>query len=411
MLWHVLDVRAVWVKEFAAALDRQVPTLGWLPDIGSVAMFRHRERDEILLDPLLRVRHFPLQRGFARRPLAWLAREASRITRRLLRHSGGADSSVLVCCAPHYAGVVARWTGPSVYYVTDLFVACGEASERIRCLDRRMCEVADIVCPNSRRIASYLVAEANCAEAKIVVIPNATRGSNVLRASLLSPQEVPGDVVSLPRPIAGVIGNLAANMDWELLEWVAGRTPWLSWLFVGPTAMPISEPAQERARRRLMEAGGRVHFVGPRPYGALRDYARSLDVAILPYRRREPTYSGSSTRFYEHLAACRPMLATRGFEELLGKEPLLRLVDSAEEMLTELRRLRQAGFRDGYEESRWHVSRGETWDARAAAMRQGLAERWRSGKGDCRTSRPGGEGISAAGTMRTLGLRSPGEGQ
>ena len=35
----------------------------------------------------------------------------------------------------------------------------------------------------------------------------------------------------------------------------------------------------------------------------LAAYARAFDVAVLPYRRVEPTYSGSSTRFYEHLAA------------------------------------------------------------------------------------------------------------
>src|ERR1035438_206201 len=80
-----------------------------------------------------------------------------------------------------------------------------------------------------------------------------------------------------------------------------------------------------------MSRGGRVVFTGGKRYGDLQAYARSLDVAFLPYqRRKEPTYSGSSTRFYEHLAACRPMISTRGFEELLHKEPLLRLVDRAD---------------------------------------------------------------------------------
>src|ERR1700678_4648880 len=105
---------------------------------------------------------------------------------------------------------------------------------------------------------------------------------------------------------------------------------------------------QPTARHRLLGAGGRVRFVGPKAYGDLKDYARALDVAILPYRKREPTYSGSSTRFYEHLAACRPMISTRGFAELLEKPPLVTLVDTANEMEEALNALRAEGFTDGY---------------------------------------------------------------
>ena len=82
--------------------------------------------------------------------------------------------------------------------------------------------------------------------------------------------------------------------------------------------------------------------------------------------------SGSSTRFYEHLAACRPMIATRGFEELLHKQPLLKLVDTGEEMVRELRRLEQTGFVDGVEEMRWRSSQAGTWHTRARGIRAGL---------------------------------------
>jgi glycosyltransferase involved in cell wall biosynthesis len=93
---------------------------------------------------------------------------------------------------------------------------------------------------------------------------------------------------------------------------------------------------------------------------------------VLPYRKIEPTYSGSSTRFYEHLAACRPILATRGFEELLHKEPLLRLADSDDQMTAALEELREMNFRDGYEELRRRASQNETWESRAQQMRNSL---------------------------------------
>lgn len=112
----------------------------------------------------------------------------------------------------------------------------------------------------------------------------------------------------------------------------------------------------------------RVRFLGAKAYGVLKDYARSFDVAILPYAKREPTFSGSPTRFYEHLAACRPKLATRGVEQLLQKEPLVRLVKGADDLLGALQQLRAANFQDGFEQIGWAVSRRETWLDRAQSM-------------------------------------------
>jgi glycosyltransferase involved in cell wall biosynthesis len=118
-----------------------------------------------------------------------------------------------------------------------------------------------------------------------------------------------------------------------------------------------------------------VRFLGPKPYHELASYARSFDAAVLPYLKREPTYSGSSTRFYEHLAACRPMFATRGFAELLNKEPLVRLVDDAQELARLLEGLRRSSFVDGLERDRWAASRGQTWEARASRLRAELTRR------------------------------------
>ena len=375
-MWHVLDVRAVWIKEFTAALSAQVPTLGWCPEITATGMFRNYENQIKLTDPQLQIRSFPLQRGFAKFPVTHIAREASRLTRRLLKSTEHPADSVLICCSPHYAPVAENWPGRVIYYVTDLFVAYGENPNFINALERRLCAVADLVCPNSKRIAEYLVSEAHCEPAKIVIIANATRSENMLaQPAAPAASGAPAEMKDLPRPVAGIIGNLADNTDWLLLEEVIKRTEWLSWIFVGPSEMNVVDPLQNNARHRLQQTGGRVRFVGEKPYSQLKDFARALDVAILPYRKCEPTYSGSSTRFYEHLAAGRPMNATRGFEELLHKEPLLRLIDSADQMTSALNELRARDFRDGHEQLRCQTSQSETWETRAATMKGALDQR------------------------------------
>ena len=371
--WQVLDVGSIWMREFASALSQQVETVAWWPEMLRFAP-TGKVHEELIEAPPLRVRRFPLQRGYARAPLKWMMPFAPGVLRRLRGACTEPARSPLICSTPFYAPVAERWPGPVVYYVTDMTAQYeGLNRDQVVALDRRMARVARAVCPNSRRIAEYFVRNAGCDPAKITVVPNATRESNVAAEPLVEPGPLPEDVADVVRPVAGVVGDLSGNMDWELIEAVVARTGgWLQWVFVGPTTRAIVNEAQRAARARVMAGGAR--FVGAKPYGELQGYARSFDVAVLPYRKKEPTYSGSSTRFYEHLAAGRPMMATRGFAELLEKPPLLVLVDTAEEMERALVRLRGQRFRDGQERARWEASRVGTWEERAHAVR-GTVER------------------------------------
>ncbi len=378
MIAHLLDARPVWIKEFAAALSLLTPTIGWCPEITSAGRFRNYEKEVLLDDPVLRLRSFPLQRGFAKFPINLLARETDRLIERLTSASDDSRDALLISCLPHYASVAEKWPGQVIYYATDLFVGYWDNRKLINELEERTCAASDLVCPNSARIAEQLIREANCDPNKIAIIPNATRRANVLPRPD-SHVAIPEELTVVARPIAGVMGNLGSNTDWLLLEKVIDESPWLSWAFVGPAIPDISDREQRNARGRVRQ-NKRVKFIGPKPYADLQKYARAFDVAILPYRKCEPTYSGSSTRFYEHLPSGRPMIATHGFAELLDKEPLLRLVNSSEQMLAALDELRANAFRDGQEELRWQTSQSETWEARAAAMMNALATQVSCGK-------------------------------
>lgn len=367
-VWQILDVGSIWMKEFACALSGMERVVAWAPRMRKLGMFQDWQRPEILSNPQLRVFEFPLQRGYARVPLRWLAPFEKNVVRRMMAHTPRPEQSPLICSTPFYAPVAELWPGPVIYYVTDLTVAYeGLNPTQVRSLDTRMCRVARAVCPNSKRIAEYLTIEARCDSSKITLVPNATRESNVQASPQYEPGSLPEDVEDLPRPIAGVLGDLSGNMDWELIVETMKRTPYLSWLFVGPTNRPITEPKQNAAREWAKQ---NARFVGMKPYGELQRYARCLNVAVLPYRKKEPTYSGSSTRFYEHLAAGRPMVATRGFAELLEKVPLVTLVDTAGQMARALADLRSKDFSDGNELARWEASKKGTWEERARVLRE-----------------------------------------
>jgi len=357
------------MKEFAAALSELVPVKCWAPSIRNFGWWERWERDVALTDPRLQITSFPLQRCYGRFPVGELLGIGSQITERLLRNTPNPKESTLVCTSPYYAPVAERWPGRVIYYLTDLIAAYPTMNrKKVETLDRRMCGLADLVFPNSQRTAEYLRTVAACDPKKLLVIPNATRGRNVLAEPLDQAGPLPADLVDLPRPIVGVIGNLSYNMDWHLLRGAVDGTPGFSWAFVGPTNMKISDAGHRDARRDLMGRGGRVRFTGAKPYGDLGGYGRSFDAALLPYLKSEAVFSASATRFYEHLAACRPILSTRGMDELLQKEPLLKLVDNAGGVISELKRLRDIGFSDGYEAARWKASAEGTWEVRARAM-------------------------------------------
>jgi hypothetical protein len=368
-MWHVLDVGSIWMKEFATALSDLVPVKCWAPTIRNFGWWERWEREIALPDPRLQITSFPLQRCYARFPVSELLGIGSQIAGRLLRNTPNPRESTLVCTSPFYAPVAERWPGRVIYYLTDLIAAYpGMNRPKVETLDRRMCGVADLVCPNSRRTGEYLRTVGGCDPKKLLVIPNATRRRNVLVEPLDQAGPLPVDLADLPRPIVGVIGNLSYNLDWHLLRELVEGTPGFSWAFVGPVDMKITDTGQRAARRDLMGHGGRVRFTGAKPYGALCEYGRALDVALIPYLKSEAVFSASATRFYEHLAACRPILSTRGMDELLQKEPLLKLVDNAGAAIAELERLRDIDFRDGYERARWKASAEGTWEARARAM-------------------------------------------
>ena len=384
-LWHLLQVSDVLDTEFASALAEQVPVLAWEPQRSLLpSRIRPGQEEERLFynngrdqqEPPLRVRQLPLLRGFARMPISLFARTGPAVLARLLAQTPDPARSPLICTAPFFAPVAELWPGPVIYWLADLIAEYPSQDRKtvIR-LDHRLCRAATLVCPNSLRLRQYLVDHAACDPGKIQVLPNATRASNLLPHAPKHRAPLPLSASHLKRPLAGVIGNLAGNMDWVLLERLIELTPWLSWIFVGPVHMEIEDPVARRAREAVM-SHDRTDFVGRKPYGELASYARSFDVAVLPYKLCEPTYSGSSTRFYEHLAACRPMVATPGLEELVRKVPLLSLVDNAEEAADALNQLRATNFDDGLAEMRWNASRDGTWQVRARTVRQALAERW-----------------------------------
>src|SRR5579871_3805903 len=120
MVWHILDTGSIWLKEFAHALGSIAPTVNWCPQFRTFGHWENWERVDQIVSPPIEMIRFPLQRGYARFPIAQLLSFERSVLRRINQKSRDPRSSGLICTAPFYAPVAEQWPGRVVYYLTDL---------------------------------------------------------------------------------------------------------------------------------------------------------------------------------------------------------------------------------------------------------------------------------------------------
>lgn len=116
-----------------------------------------------------------------------------------------------------------------------------------------------------------------------------------------SATEEPDDQAGIPHPRIGHYAVLDERLDAALVAAVADRRSDWQIILVGPVVKidPASLPQRPN-----------IHYLGPKPYGALPAYLAGWDVAIMPFAINESTRFISPTKTPEYLAAARPVVST-----------------------------------------------------------------------------------------------------
>jgi glycosyltransferase involved in cell wall biosynthesis len=166
--------------------------------------------------------------------------------------------------------------------------------------ERQLMHVADVV----------LTSSATLYEAKRAFNPNTFYLPNVGDADHFARAReqalpVPDDLKAIPHPIAGFVGNITAyKMDFELLREVAAARPDWSFVLIGPVG--TGDPSTDVSRLELAN----VHLLGVRPYAELPRYVKAFDVCTIPFRQNQSTRGTLPMKFFEYLAAGKPVVAT-----------------------------------------------------------------------------------------------------
>ena len=126
-----------------------------------------------------------------------------------------------------------------------------------------------------------------------------------------------------------------------------------------------------RGRADLARVRGikNIHLLGKKNYSELPNYYRAVDVCIVAFQRTEHIRYSCPTRFYEHLAAGKPVVSTDFPAAREFPEDMVRIAKDKEEFEQLVSESLKPG-QDAFVERRKKLARENSWDGRAEKISQ-----------------------------------------
>ena len=169
-------------------------------------------------------------------------------------------------------------------------------------------------------------------------------------------EPLPADVAKLKRPIIGMVGEIAGWVDWTFLKYAAQTNPQWSIVMIGP----VGYDADIKEIKDIHD----IHLLGYKAYSDLPDYYRAIDVCVVSFKLNEHIKYCAPTRFYEHLAAGKPVVSTDFPAAREFPEELVRVAGTKEEFV-ELIKKSISENNEILIEKRKKLAAANSWDQRA----------------------------------------------
>jgi glycosyltransferase involved in cell wall biosynthesis len=187
-----------------------------------------------------------------------------------------------------------------VYYCIDNYSALPDVNrDAVQAMDDEMTRKADLVFAVSEPVfnSKKLLAK------DLILSPHGVDFDHFNKANKLS-QGIPDEVANISSPIIGFWGLIENRIDLDLVAYIAQQHPTWSFVLIGYV----------EDKHNSCVGIENVHFLGPRKFSELPDFASVFDVTILPYRMDDFFYNCNPLKLREYLATGKPVVTLRNPE-------------------------------------------------------------------------------------------------
>ncbi len=249
----------------------------------------------------------------------------------------------------------------SIYFCNDAFdklYSRAAFQKRVAALEQRLIRKVDAVITVSEKLT-----EEKSLHAKDITTIHHGVDYRLYEEALRNPGPSTEEFNQMRKPIIGYSGVVRHIIDIDLLDFLAAERPEWSLAIIGPVT---ESDTRYYEKVNALKRRKNVYFLGSRSPESLPRLLDQFDVCLLPYTVSDvSTYYAAPLKFYEYLAAGKPVVSTVGPRNF--NEDIVINATTREDFLHGIERALTLTTR-GHVSRRRELARLNSWEQRVNSM-------------------------------------------